>query len=349
MLLSLVGCKEDDPVALNPNITNLNPQIIGCPDGSELYSVQIDFDFEGVEETEEFTIGVAADKNLYGTYQFADLPVVIDSLLGDNWTELEMSLYVPKEDSVNNQVFPLEVAETVDCIGIVSHDRWTKVLEGNVSQAGNVNYPGILARFDDLRIYLNTLSGNPPESSWSLAEEKCYWINAYNAFTVNLILENYPLQSIMDLNDPWGTKQIPIGDEMYSLDSIEQHIIRPLFADSDPDTDDALFHYAVNCAATSCPPLLDRAYTAEALEQDLESQAFRFINTETYNYLEVDSVAVSQLFAWYLPDYTDQDTTGMDADDRAAIIVDYITQYAALNVASDAAVSYLEYDWTLND
>ncbi len=348
LLLSLVllfglSCKKDDPTVVNPNITNESATVQDCDPESEYYSILVDFDYEGADPTEEFSIGVADDKSKYGTYAFSELPVTISNLLGDNATELELNLYVPKEDSVNKQVFPLEIPQPIDCITRISHDRWNELLIANVSQAGNVNYPGFLSRFDEVQEYLRILSANPPEADWSDEETTCFYINAYNAVAVNLMLENYPIQSIMNIPDVWKRKELQIGEDTLSLDNIEKDILLP-HTDYDPR-----IHFAVNCASKSCPPLLNRAFVPETLENDLQSQTYGFINNSSYNFLSPDSLAVSQLFNWYINDFSAIDTAGLDQAQRDAQVIQYIDQYSNQSFNEGAVVHYQEYDWSIND
>lgn len=212
-----------------------------------------------------------------------------------------------------------------------SHEAWDALLKKYVSTTGKVNYKGLKAEKSKLEDYLKTLSGNAPEESWSKAEEMAFWINAYNAFTVKLIVDNYPLSSINKLNGgkPWDQKWIKIGSKTYSLNNIENDILRPKFKD-------ARIHFAVNCAAKSCPPLLNAAWTASNLNSNLDAQAKKFINNSAFNKLSEKKAEVSKIFEWYKEDFGD--------------LPAFLNKYASsTKVGAKAKVLFLEYDWSLNE
>jgi len=157
-----------------------------------------------------------------------------------------------------------------------------------------------------------------------------YWINAYNAFTVKLIVDNYPLKSITKLENgkPWDKKWIKLGGKTYSLNNIENDILRPTYKD-------ARIHFAVNCAAKSCPPLLNKAWTSRNLESNFERQAKAFINNNTYNKIGGNEIEISKIFEWYAVDFGN--------------IVKYVNKYASTKADAKAKVKYMEYNWDLNE
>jgi hypothetical protein len=214
-------------------------------------------------------------------------------------------------------------------IAAPSHEAWDKLLQQYVSAAGKVNYEGFKKDKSKLEAYLETLKKNPPQAAWSNAEKMAFWINAYNAFTIKLIVDNYPLASItkLDGGKPWDVKRISIGDKTYSLNNIENDILRPQFKD-------ARIHFAVNCAAKSCPPLLNRAWTAANLEANFEKQAKAFINNPQFNKISEKSVEVSKIFEWYAADFGN--------------LVAYLNKYAATKINANAKIAFKEYDWGLN-
>ncbi|MCB9081397.1 MAG: DUF547 domain-containing protein [Lewinellaceae bacterium] len=209
------------------------------------------------------------------------------------------------------------------------HQAWNTLLEQYVSAEGRVNYAGLKKDQAKLNAYLKTLSGLHPQSSWSRNEQMAFWINAYNAFTVKLILDHSPLTSIMDVDKgkAWDRKWINIGDKTYSLNNIENDILRPQFKD-------ARIHFAVNCAARSCPPLLNKAFTAAQLEDQLNLQARKFINNSRFNQLQGNQAKVSKVFEWYSADFGN--------------LVSFLNRYAKTKLSANAKISYLEYDWALN-
>lgn len=210
-----------------------------------------------------------------------------------------------------------------------SHDAWDQLLRKYVTSTGNVNYSGFKADEAQLDAYLKSLADNPIQDGWSRGKKMAYWINAYNAFTVKLIVQNYPVSSITKLHGgkPWDHKWINLGGKTYTLNNIENDILRPVYKD-------ARIHFAVNCAAKSCPPLLNRAWTASNLEANFEKQAKAFINSSKFNSIEANSIKVSKIFEWYAKDFGN--------------LVDYLNKYSTTKIDANAQIGYKEYDWALN-
>jgi len=221
----------------------------------------------------------------------------------------------------------------------LTHKGWNTLLNKHVDEAGNVDYKGFKSEEKALNEYLTVLSKNHPDNSWKRNDRLAFWINAYNAFTVKLIVKNYPVKSIKDLggsiykvNTPWDIKFIKIGEEVYDLNNIEHGMIRKEF--SDPR-----IHFAVNCASVSCPKLRNEAYVGTTIEQQLEDQAKYFINNKVKNQIKSTKKAkLSKIFRWYKGDFT---SSGMS-------IVEYINQYADVKLEADAKIEFLDYDWELN-
>jgi hypothetical protein len=211
-----------------------------------------------------------------------------------------------------------------------THKPWTQLLTQHVSASGKVDYKGFIQSKEQLNQYLESLASQTPTQTWSRNEAMAYWINAYNAFTVKLIIDNWPVSSIRDIHngDPWNVKWIELEGKKYSLNQIENDILRPRYGD-------ARIHFAVNCAAKSCPPLLNRAFTSEQLNAQLDQQARSFINSTQYNSISPQSIQVSKIFDWYAADFGN--------------LIDYLNQYSNTTIRSGAKVSFLEYDWGLND
>lgn len=208
------------------------------------------------------------------------------------------------------------------------HDTWDDLLKTYVSATGFVDYTGLRNEKNRLEQYLESISSAEPKTL-DRDERMAFWINAYNAFTVKLILDNYPLRSIMDLDNGkvWDRKWIIIAGELRSLNDIEHNILRKEFKD-------ARIHFAVNCAATSCPPLNDHAWTGDNLKSTLDKKAREFINNPRYNELTHKELKLSKIFEWYATDFGN--------------INSYIKKYAQKEFSVNAKVTYLEYDWSLN-
>ncbi len=214
----------------------------------------------------------------------------------------------------------------------VSHQKWDDLLQKYVSPAGKVDYSGFAKDKLQLQNYLNALSKSTPDDSWSRNESMAYWINAYNAFTIDLILKNYPLKSIMEINGgkAWDLKFIKLSGRTYSLNDIEHEILRKKYKD-------ARIHFAVNCASISCPRLSNKAFVAGNLEDQLNKMAISFINNKAKNSLSNAEVRISKLFDWYKDDFTQ----------KGSLIV-FLNQYSHTQIKSDAKVSFMEYNWNLN-
>ena len=206
---------------------------------------------------------------------------------------------------------------------------WDSLLKKYVSATGKVDYKGFKKDIDALNTYVSSLSDNPPTESTSKTERMVYWINAYNAVTVQLIASNYPLSSItkLDAGKTWDVKRFRNGDKKMSLNDIENTILRPL--------NDPRIHFALNCAAKSCPPLLNQAFTTDNLETLLEERTKSFINTASRTTLSKTDIKVSKIFDWYGKDF--------------GSIINFINKYANTKVLKTANMTYLEYDWSLNE
>lgn len=230
--------------------------------------------------------------------------------------------------STGGDIIP-EPSVILDVVG-PDHTLFNTMLQNYVTSAGKVNYAGIKSNVSELDEYIKLLQDNPASSDWSRNARLAYWINAYNAFTIKLIVNNYPLNSIMDLDGgkPWDKSWISIGDKTYSLNDIEHKIIRPKFGDP-------RIHFAVNCAAKSCPPIANKAYTETNVSSLLEQRAKQFINDATYNNIENGNVNISKIFDWYGEDFGD--------------LIGYLNKYLEIKVDATATVSFLEYNWNLNN
>lgn len=209
-----------------------------------------------------------------------------------------------------------------------SHGPFDALLKKVVSSSGVVDYPLLKSNMQDLNSYCKSLEDNPPLSSWGKNEKLAYWMNAYNAYTLKLIAENYPLQSITDLHGgkPWDKKWINLDSKSLSLNDIENVIIRPTFKD-------ARIHFAVNCAAKSCPPIANYAFTSRNVNSKMEALTKSFINSSS-NSITKDKISVSKIFDWYKEDF--------------GKLIDFINKYSDVQVDPNAQIEYMEYDWSLN-
>ncbi len=210
------------------------------------------------------------------------------------------------------------------------HTVWDMMLKKYVSSTGKVDYEGFKSD-PNFKRYIGILeSANPADASWSANDKKAFWINAYNSFTIKLIIDNYPLKSIKDVGSPWDKKFITINGKNYSLNQIENDILRPTY-------NDPRIHFAVNCAAVSCPKLHNGAFTAENLNSKLEKLTKEFVNNKSMNDISAGQVKISKIFEWYAVDFT-----------KSGSIIDWLNKYSTVKIDSGASVSYKGYTWSLN-
>ncbi|MBX7152796.1 DUF547 domain-containing protein [bacterium] len=215
----------------------------------------------------------------------------------------------------------------------VSHALWDQLLKTYISTSGNINY----IEFDRtaLKNYLQTLSATQPQPNWSVDAQKAYWINAYNAFTVSLVLENYPVKSIKDIGgffkSPWDKLFISIGGKSYTLNQIEHDILRKQF-------NDPRIHFAIVCASRSCPVLRREAFEPSTLNRQLDEQVKSFLRDQSKNRLASQTIRLSKIFDWFKDDFTKDGT-----------LIDFLNQYSNIKIDQKAKIEYLEYDWSLNE
>ncbi|SHJ07223.1 DUF547 domain-containing protein [Pseudozobellia thermophila] len=211
---------------------------------------------------------------------------------------------------------------------VVDHSQWTALLKKYVDDNGQVDYKGFLKDKEQLNDYLTALSKQVPSNNWSVQEQLAYYINLYNAQTVALILRHYPLRSIKDIDGPWTTDFVKIGDKELSLGALEHSILRKM--------NEPRIHFAINCASASCPKLLNEAFVPEKLEKQLEEVTRGFINSEN-NTITRDNLELSRIFKWYKGDFAN------------GKLVSYINPYTEIEIAPKAKIKYKEYDWSLNE
>mgnify|MGYP003624865713 CR=1 FL=1 len=211
-----------------------------------------------------------------------------------------------------------------------NHSNWNILLKKYIDNEGNVNYNDFKKDSVLLYDYLNELAENAPSNNWSKKDKLAYYINIYNAATVQLILDNYPIKSIKDIKNPWDKEWIKIGVETFSLNQIEHKILRKM--------NEPRIHFAINCASYSCPKLSNEAYISENIEKQLQKATFDFINDSKKNKLSENSLQLSAIFKWYKGDFT-----------KNKSLIDYIKPFTKVNINSKAKINYLDYDWSLNE
>lgn len=220
----------------------------------------------------------------------------------------------------------------------VGHALYASLLNRHVKD-GVVDYTGFQADEAMLDQYLGVLAAVNPHGL-SKDEQFAFYANAYNAWTIKLILSRYPdVSSIKDLGSlfksPWKKKIAHIDDQLLTLDQIEHDILRKQFKDP-------RVHFAVNCAAKSCPPLQGEPFVGSRLNDQLNRAATSFINTSRFNRLDGDTLWVSKIFDWFAEDFHDD-------------VIGYFLQFADAPLRDQLQknkghikVKHLDYDWSLN-
>ena len=223
----------------------------------------------------------------------------------------------------------------------IKHDAFTQLLQKHVSTDGKVNYKGFIKDSIQLKQYLQLLTKNPPTNQWTKQEQMAFWINAYNAFTIDLVIQHYPIKSIKDIgssiqipfvNTPWYIKFIKIGKEQLDLNNIEHSKLRKQFGD-------ARLHMVLVCASKSCPPLAREAYEANTLEQQLNDASKKFLTDKTKNQIQTQQSKLSMIFRWY----------AMDFNKNGKKVLDFVNQHQSTPINNKTKIEYLDYDWNLNE
>ena len=220
----------------------------------------------------------------------------------------------------------------------IDHHLFTEILSQYVNQDGWVDYQSLGRNREKFDEYLKLLSSHHPnQAHWSVAQQKAYWINAYNAFTLQLILNHPSVKSIKELggaiyrvNTAWDIEFINIEGHRYDLNDIEHNILRKNYTDP-------RIHFALNCASRSCPELRREAYEADQLDAQLDDAGKRFLSDPNKNKITENHIQISRVFKWFPGDFT------QDGD-----LIDFLNKFSNIKISEDADIDYLEYDWGLN-
>jgi len=229
----------------------------------------------------------------------------------------------------------------------IDHASWDTFLRAYLStDAQGINRVAY-ARVTDgdrekLRLYLSALQEVSP-ASLTRDQQLAYWINLYNAQTVELVLDAYPVGSILSIKDgllpigPWNRKVVTVDGQALSLNDIEHRIIRPVFRE-------ARIHYALNCAATSCPNLSPKAWRADGLDAALSAAERDYVNDPRGVTINADgTITLSKIYAWFREDFG---KTEADIIARLAAVADPELRE---KLSGRQQVARYQYDWSLND
>ncbi len=206
--------------------------------------------------------------------------------------------------------------------------NYNSFLNKYVSNEGKVNYAGIKSDKKTLDKIIVELANINPKSNKN--DQLAYWINTYNIHTIKLLADNYPIKSIQNLDGgkPWDVKRIMINGITYSLNQIENDIIRTKY-------NDARIHFAVNCGAKSCPPLHNQAFEPNTIDNQLNILTKKFINNPKFQNINASNGTISKIFEWYSKDFGN--------------VITFINKYSTVKLKNDAKIQYQTYDWTIND
>jgi hypothetical protein len=263
-----------------------------------------------------------------------------------------LALWIPRADALfapEADLWERWAAHAPSSTKTIDHRAWDAFLAGHLTaHADGVNRIayGKVSDADRRRLddYLSSLSA-VPISEFSRDEQRAYWINLYNALTVDVVLDHYPVDSIRDISispgwfsvGPWKKKLIAIEGEDVSLDDIEHRILRPIWKDP-------RVHYAVNCASLGCPKLRRKAFTAANSEMLLDQGARDFINSAHGTTFDSGGrLYASSIYDWFQDDFGGNESG----------VVMHLRLYANPSLAAKldgvTDVYGFDYDWTLND
>jgi len=242
----------------------------------------------------------------------------------------------------------LHILLTVTNLSAQEHESFTSLLKRYVVK-GLVDYKN-LKDDNQLDEYLSQLSNTNPDKL-SRNQKLAFWINAYNAFTLQVVRDNYPIETITELHTGgkvigyflgktvWDKEFITIKKKKYSLGDIEHNILRKM--------NEPRIHFAIVCASISCPELLNEAFEAEKINDQLENQARRFLNDKSRNHFDLKNrkAYLSKIFDWFDKDFGDSEKE----------VLKYVSQFIPENISKDIKnnlsnweISYRDYDWNLN-
>jgi hypothetical protein len=236
-------------------------------------------------------------------------------------------------------------------LAVESHSLFSAILADHVED-GLVKYKTLRA---DKRLdrYIQQLAQTNPDGIASKEARLAFWINVYNAHTLKLICDNYPVRSINDLHGRgfalrrvlkrtvWDRPLATINNRKMTLNEIEHKIIRPMFKDP-------RIHFVLVCAANSCPPLRSEAYEGDKLDAQLNDQGSRFLTDASKNSFDTEKKAarISMIFSWFAQDFGGTNEAVM------TFISQFLPEDVASRIKADPGrweVRYKEYDWSLNE
>ena len=251
------------------------------------------------------------------------------------------------------KLIPAWDASDENSVARIDHSAWQDILNDYLrvhdSGVNRFDYGALKAHAGDfakLASYLASLQSLDPRD-YSRAEQKAYWINFYNALTVQVVADAYPVKSIKDISEsllgslgifggPWDDVHANVAGRDLTLNNIEHGILRPIWRDN-------RIHYAVNCASYGCPNLCPTAFTADNAEELLEAGARAYVNhPRGVEFMDDDFIVISSIYKWYAADFGGTEKS----------VIEHLVKYADKALATRlrkfaGSVDY-EYDWSLN-
>lgn len=256
---------------------------------------------------------------------------------------------VATQAAAKPELHPFWDASNEDNEATIDHSLWQSLLDGYLleheSGVRRVDYAALkesAVDLDKLNGYIKSLEALDPRS-FSRPVQKAYWINFYNALTVKVVTDAYPVDSIRDIHEswipntgPWGDVYANVAGQDLTLDNIEHNILRPIWKDP-------RIHYAVNCASIGCPNLVTTAFTAANLESLLDAGAREYVNhLRGVDLIDSDFMVISGIYDWFVVDFGDSEEG----------VIQHLIKYADDDLVAQlqdfaGSIDY-EYDWDLN-
>ena len=252
------------------------------------------------------------------------------------------------------KLIPAWDASNENSVTRIDHTAWQEILNDYLrmhdSGVNRFDYGALKANAGDfakLASYLASLQSLDPRD-YSLVEQKAYWINFYNALTVKVVADAYPVKSIKDISEsllgklggifggPWDDVHAKVAGRDLTLNNIEHGILRPIWRDN-------RIHYAVNCASYGCPNLCPTAFTADNTEELLDAGARAYVNhPRGVDFVDDDFIIISSIYKWYAADF--------GGTEKSVIkhLVEYADKALAARLRKFAGSVDYEYDWSLN-
>lgn len=222
------------------------------------------------------------------------------------------------------------ISQTLAFSQYINYQFYEDFLKKYVSAEGYVDYDAIYDNQTDLKNVIKRFESLETYSNWSKNQELSHWINIYNVYSIKLIVDNFPINSIKDISQSFDLRFIPYKNQYISLNYIEKEILSK--------TLDERIHFAINCASISCPNINRVPFYADTIENQLEVAAKAFINNTTKNDISRKEVKLSKIFDWFEADFLKNNAT----------VIDYINKYSDTKIKDNAEIQYLNYNWSLN-